>query len=230
MRSSIKNISALFLVFAVLLLAWRVWAQFPLWLLGVLFSASLSFITLSVAFLQDKQTYQLLQRQKECLSAEVDGLRALRKTLADEQQSEKERMQVLESSLEETLEQLRNLRQQVYLEREAAEGMHLIRHQYLQLKKHFEEKKEQIKEIRREYFELEGRFLALQRECEQQELERHYMGEASNELASVILEENRALQTQVEELETLISHLLTQKKQPERKKGDPLQKMLELQF
>jgi hypothetical protein len=222
----LRNISALFLLCAPLLLAWRVWNLFPVWLMGLLLSASMSALLLFILVRQDKSSFEELQAQNRLLDSELKQLRPL----PEELRVAKERADCFQCSLEQTLDELRNLRTQMHFDSETTQAAHLIKYQHLQLRKQFEEKGEKLAEARRAHFELEGRYLVLEREKDQQALERRLECEVSEELAAAASEETAHLQAQVEELEELVTHLSSKKKATGRKPKKPVAKDLEFQF
>ena len=105
---------------------------------------------------------------------------------------------------------------------------------YKQLKQQFEEKSEVLHQTRRELFQVEGKLVALQKECEQSAIDLN-----PNELVLIdhlkeVEEECKDLETQVECLQELVSELISKKKTTRTKKAkskeDSLKADLELSF
>lgn len=175
----------------------------------------------------EKTKYDALQAS---FGQAIELERAKSTLLHEEKELEKARSLSFQGALEEMHEQLKRLQEEVHRESEALQALHVFKHQHLQLRKQFDEKNETLKEVRQQLFDLEGRYLILQRESSEKVLECEQDAANSAEISALSSEEHRAFEVQVKELEEIISHLSAPKKRAPRKKKNPIETMLELQF
>jgi hypothetical protein len=217
---------------AFLLLSWR-FSSFSFWFFALVFSAGMSFVISLLLIREEKQAFELLERQKECLVTKIDALTALRKSFAEQYSTliaelarEKELTQSLQRSVEEAVDRLRALQKQDHFEKEVLIEAHLLRHQHKQLRQQFEEKQQQLQQIRASIFAIEGQVLIEKRKNHELTLQQNEQSQISEELARASAEESTELQIQVEELESLVSHLSAPpKKRATRKKQGAAQEL-----
>lgn len=257
------------------------------WILALFISMQLSSAIGWMVLRDYKKNLRLLERQKECLNAEIERLRTTLKQRAfkEEQQrqlleesliklreaahvaaerthsleislqatlAEKEQMGVeltqhahaLQISLEEALDKLKAVETKAYFEQETIATAKLLKGEHLQLRKQFEEKDQTLREARQAFFEMESRFLVLDRELAEQLLQRSAREEISEAEALEAHRESIHFEWQTEQLEQMVTHLLekeveiasssekpkAKRGRPARKKSNPLEEILELQF
>lgn len=165
----------------------------------------------------------------ECERKQIAELEQ-RKSVESELTHYKAKARSFEISLEEALNELRNLAKVHYLEQEKQQQIppNLVK-QHQQLREQFEEKSLVLDQTRRRLFETEGFLLTLKKE---RGLELLSQNEEQQTLISQIdelLQENGQLEAEVKMLESLISVLSKPTTTP-KKTQKKLQEMLEFQF
>lgn len=165
----------------------------------------------------------------ECEKKQIAELEE-RESIEDELTHYKSRARSFEISLEEALNELRNLAQIHYLEQEKQQQVppNLVK-QHRQLREQFEEKSLVLDQTRRRLFETEGYLLALKKERGLELLSQNEEQQTLFQHIKELLAENETLEKEIKELESLITVLskptTTPKKTPKK-----LQEMLEFQF
>ncbi len=165
----------------------------------------------------------------DCERKQIAELEA-KESLEAELTHYKARVRSFEVSLEEALNELRNLAQIHYLEQERQQQIppNLVK-QHQQLREQFEEKSLVLDQTRRRLFETEGFLLALKKERGLELLSQNEEQQTLFKHIEELLAENETLEKEIKELESLISVLskptTTPKKTPKK-----LQEMLEFQF
>lgn len=165
----------------------------------------------------------------ECEKKQIAELEA-KESIEAELTHYKSRARSFEISLEEALNELRNLAQIHYLEQEKQQQIppNLVK-QHQQLREQFEEKSLVLDQTRRRLFETEGFLLALKKERGLELLSQNEEQQALFQHIAELLEQNETLEKEIKELESLICVLskptTTPKKTPKK-----LQEMLEFQF
>lgn len=161
------------------------------------------------------------EKQKKRYTEEI-------KTIEQELETYKNKAASFQASLEESLDELRSIRQQHYLQLEAG---HLLPkdlpHQHKQLREQFEEKSLVLDQTRRRLFAIEGQLTALKKEQEEEKLD--YSESEKQLILSIqaLIEENEILEQEIIFLEKLI----TEKYKEKKKKSSPkLDQMLEFQL
>lgn len=208
-----KNLVAIvFVAAAFIMLTVRYFASSysPFWAFSALFSLFLSLFILVLSWLEDKSDFASLSRDKMRAENDLERLRLTHRVLNLELVESRSQIASLQTSLQATLNELRELKERAYLSDEGRAAHQTLTYQHNQLRKQFEEKTKALAEVRRELFEMEGRYLALQKDKELIVPDDQFSIELGSEI--------NALEFQVSEMEELISSLLAKKKK--KKKSD----------
>lgn len=141
----------------------------------------------------------------------------------------KTQCQSLQDSLNDALDTLRDTRQECFFlkEKESEKSQSQISFQYKQLREQFEEKSAVLDTMRKDFFALESRYIALQK---QQEFKMYENEPKQDQLIKQFQEmdqENQILEKEIENLESLVSKLAGKKSPVKRRKKAIA---LELQF
>jgi len=165
----------------------------------------------------------------ECEKRQVAELEQ-RQSLEAELTHYKAKARSFEISLEEALNELRNLAKVHYLEQEKQQQIppNLVK-QHQQLRQQFEEKSLVLDQTRRRLFETEGFLLALKKERGLELLSQNEEQQTLFKHIEELLQENGQLEAEVKALEGLISVLSKPTTAP-KKTQKKLEEMLEFQF
>lgn len=179
----------------------------------------------------NQEKIQLLENDLDVL--EIEGQEKIKQTegqllelrnayekLFDESAIGKSRAQSLRTSLDEALDELRNLRQEHFFlkENKPQESDKQIHAHQKQLREQFEEKKEVLEKTRSALFDIEGKLLCLQKEKEEQKLEDSLLLETLFHSLDTLLKQNDSLKEEIFSLEKIISVLSSRKKTTKKSK------------
>lgn len=132
-------------------------------------------------------------------------------------------------SLEDALDELRQLRQIHYLiEEHEKEVPRDIINKHKQLREQFEEKSMILDQTRRRLFVIEGHLHALKHQSAMEKLDRHAEEENVIEMLGKMIDENGRLEKEIQLLEIIVSNNLNPPKFKKSKRQ--LQEILEFQF
>lgn len=147
----------------------------------------------------------------------------------EEISSHKVQCQSLQDSLNDAMDELRASRQECFLlkEKESEKTQSQMSSQYKQLRDQFEEKSAILDAMRKDFFALESRYIALQKQQQFEMCENAPKQDLLIKQFQEMDQENKALEKEIETLEILVSKLAG-KKSPVRRRKKAI--ALELQF
>lgn len=163
--------------------------------------------------------------------AEIDEMKVGYEKLYDETASAKNQASSFHSSLEDALDELRELRQIYYLEKEGQKHVpqDLVQ-QHRQLREQFEEKTLVLEQTRRRLHVIEGQLIALKKERGFEMLDERAEEHDLIDQLETLSRENAHLEKEVAHLEEMISDSMAPKKKAPAKAKKKVEQMLELQF
>jgi len=183
--------------------------------------------SLKDAFEEARSLYrQKVDNLEQTIAATEQVLNELQENFSvneEESKAQKNHTQSFQISLEDALDQLRELRAQQYFRQEVGKTLPKdLPSQHRQLREQFEEKSLILDQTRRRLFQIEGQLLAAKKQEVLEKPEEEHLVEIVEQL----IEDNRYLEEEIAQLEKLIS-VKPKREKREVKKPEPA---LELQF
>ncbi|NGX48108.1 MAG: hypothetical protein K1000chlam3_01497 [Chlamydiae bacterium] len=172
------------------------------------------------------------KEQKMHLSSKEENFKGLQENFEKVQEDSKQyknHSHDLQTSLEDALDELRDIRQLQYILQEVGKTLPKdLPSQYRQLREQFDEKTLILDQTRRRLFLIEGQFLTLKKEQVMDKLGENPEDESLVQTLQGLLDENTYLEEEIFLLEALVSQSLKKTREKKTKKEEG--KVLELQF